>query len=76
MSDLIDRQDRDLEDFARLLISAADHIRHSIAVSSYNNCNNCAIKLTCRYLPEWGKMTRINCPLWKGEQEDRCLEKK
>lgn len=64
------QMDRDLEDFARLLISAADHIRHSINVSSYNNCNNCGIKLKCEYLPEWGKMTRINCPLWKEVEQD------
>ena len=61
--------DRDLEDFARLLISAADYIRHSIDVSSYNNCNNCGAKLNCKYLPEWGAMTRINCPLWVDKQE-------
>lgn len=64
------QQDRDLEDFARLLISVADHIRHSISVSSYNNCNNCGVKLQCKYLPEWGQMTRINCPLWKQKGEE------
>ncbi len=28
------------------------------------DCNSCAIKETCRYTPEPGQATRINCPLW------------
>ncbi len=63
------QRDRDLEDFASLLISAAEHIRHSIKVSSYDNCNNCGAKMNCKYLPEWGAMVRINCLLWVEKEK-------
>ena len=66
------RYDRELEEFADMLIAAADHIRHSISVMSCNSCNNCEKKLICKYLPDYGAMVRINCPLWAemGERKE------
>ncbi len=55
------------EDFARMLIYAADCIRYTQQVQSYNDCNNCA--RGCGYEPKWGAMTRINCPLWRAKDE-------
>lgn len=33
------------------------------------DCNDCAKKRDCEYLPEWGATTRVNCPLWVGERD-------
>jgi len=38
-------------------------------VSKQHNCNDCGIKKTCRHVPEWGDLVRVNCPLWKGETQ-------
>ena len=64
------RMDRDLEDFANLLIAAADRIKHSINVSSYNDCNDCGDKNNCPYLTKLGQMVRINCPLWTEQRRE------
>lgn len=43
---------------------------HSERVSSLPNCNDCAKKRDCEYLPDWGKDVRINCPLHEPKKED------
>ena len=58
------QRDRDLEDFANILISTADAIRYFLDVSSCNDCNTCG-KTKCRYIPDPGQMVKINCPLWQ-----------
>lgn len=60
------RMEQDAEDFARLLIWAADCIRYYSRVSSYDDCNNCG-RAECEYKPEPGMMVRINCPLWEAK---------
>ncbi len=32
-------------------------------------CNTCGKIKDCEYRPEWGDLTRINCPLWVQEGE-------
>lgn len=38
--------------------------RHQSAAA--NDCNTCAKRRTCEYLPKWGTLARINCPLWRA----------
>ena len=63
------------EEFARALVYAADCIRYYERVSSYNDCNNCGKKTTCRYAPKLGETTRINCPLWESKDDRPRLAK-
>lgn len=62
----------DGEEFARMLQYAADCILYFQDVSSYNNCHNCGGQKEpfCSYLPKWGELVRINCPLWYPKKED------
>lgn len=45
----------------------ADTLRYAEQIKELNNCNDCAKKMSCEYRPEWGRMVRINCPLYKSE---------
>ena len=36
-------------------------------ISKLNDCNNCGKRRECEYVPRLGEVSRINCPLWKGE---------
>ena len=37
-------------------------------VSRLPDCNTCGKQITCEYAPAWGETTRINCPLWKEDE--------
>lgn len=61
----------DAKDFARFLRYAADCISFTQDVNSYHSCNDCGGRLErrCPYIPESGKLARINCPLWYEEKK-------
>jgi hypothetical protein len=65
----------DAEEFARMLHHAADCISYYHRVSSYHDCNDCGANPECKYLPQWGGMTRINCPLWRETEESKWITK-
>ena len=29
------------------------------------DCNSCSESKNCKYIPEWGELTRYNCPFYK-----------
>lgn len=31
-----------------------------------HDCNDCSYKYGCDYMPKYGQIVRINCPLWRG----------
>ena len=35
------------------------------------DCNECKIKLTCKYVPQAGQLTRYNCPHFQRKKENR-----
>lgn len=35
---------------------------------SYHDCNSCAKRDSCEYVPQLGDQTRANCPLWKEKK--------
>lgn len=35
------------------------------------DCNICASKKDCEYVPKPGQMVRYNCPFYKAESEDK-----
>lgn len=37
-------------------------------ITNSHDCNDCSKTKICRYVPKWGELVRINCPLW-GEVE-------
>lgn len=39
-------------------------------VAKRPSCNNCGIRKTCAFQPEWGKDVRINCFLWTKEEAE------
>lgn len=57
-----------IEDFTRMLYYAADCIRYTERLRKYHDCNDCANRKECRYVPEIGEMTRINCFAWKEKK--------
>jgi predicted RNA-binding Zn-ribbon protein involved in translation (DUF1610 family) len=38
-------------------------------INMLHNCNDCGQRNDCEHLPEPGQMARINCPLWRHEEE-------
>ena len=42
---------------------------HSEMVAKLHSCNDCGSKGECEYMPEYGEMCRINCPLWRPMEE-------
>ena len=56
-------------ELSKLLHHIADALMLADRVSKQHNCNDCGIKKTCKYCPTWGEPVRINCPLWKKEEE-------
>lgn len=71
-SDILSQLTSDGDDFSRMLKYAAECIVFKQTVESYNSCNNCGgrVKPYCPYLPEAGKLARINCPLWYKEKRE------
>ena len=55
------------EALAKALHYLGDCVRFTEMMSKQHCCNSCGKMKTCKYRPEWGKPTRINCPLWEGE---------
>lgn len=43
---------------------------HVERLLSLPDCNTCDSKDRCAYCPDIGAFTRINCPLWRGPQEE------
>ena len=35
-------------------------------IESLGCCNSCEIMKDCEYKPEWGQLSRFNCPFYKG----------
>ena len=46
------------------LIDCLDYFRE---VSNVPDCNNCGKKRTCKYVPAWGDLVRINCSMWEAD---------
>lgn len=55
------------EKIRETLYKLIDAINYMERISKLHDCNDCGIKMQCKYLPEYGDQTRINCPLWKEE---------
>ena len=49
---------------------AADMISYAERIMQLPTCNECVRKRECQYLPDWGAMVRINCPLYRGKDEE------
>lgn len=37
-------------------------------ITASGNCNNCAERKQCQYIPELGEQVRYNCPFYKGKE--------
>lgn len=64
----MNRLDENIENAAFIL----DSLRALRRIYEAGDCNNCGIKLTCKFLPMPGQMVRYNCPFYEkgGEQHD------
>lgn len=62
--------DQEGEELIKLLYSILNYARLGYEISTFDNCNNCG-KTFCEYRPPWWKTVRWNCPLWKGEENER-----
>lgn len=48
-------------------LCAVCHYKHAHAeMAAANDCNTCGKRRECEYLPKWGSLARINCPLWRA----------
>lgn len=36
-------------------------------ITALGNCNNCAKRRQCQYIPELGEQVRYNCPFYNGK---------
>ena len=59
----------------RILYRLIDLIDYYDRTIILNNCNNCGLKNTCKYVPEPGETVRINCPLWERWANDPGVER-
>lgn len=57
-------------DVAALLYEAADAIRLNERLLRMHDCNDCG-RPGCKYIPDPGQPTRINCPLWEEKQNGK-----
>ena len=60
------------EDRMRLrefLLYLADCMLAVNDMQEMHNCNDCAIKRKCGYVPTLGQRVRWNCPLWQGDKQ-------
>lgn len=62
--------DQDREDIINILYSILNYAKLGYEISTCDNCNNCKRKL-CEHRPRWGQTVRWNCPLWRGEDDER-----
>lgn len=37
-------------------------------IESHGCCNSCESLKDCEYKPEWGQLSRFNCPFYKGPE--------
>ena len=58
------------EEIISVLYHIIDVMRYYERINKLPECNDCLHKLTCKYAPEAGQTTRINCPLWEGKKHD------
>lgn len=58
------------EALAKALFYLGDCVRLMERISKQPCCNSCGKLKSCEYRPEWGNATRINCPLWKAEDDE------
>ena len=56
-------------DLAGMLGLLVDYASIGIEALSMGNCNDCSLKLTCKYAPTPGEVVRFNCPLWKEKEK-------
>lgn len=59
----MDRMDKIISDVAYVL----DSLRCLRDIDKLGNCNDCDIKVTCKYVPKPGQMVRYNCPFYEKE---------
>ena len=57
-------------EISQFLRHIADAVQLADRVSKQHNCNDCGIKMECEYVPKWGDPVRINCPLWRKEDQN------
>ena len=57
-----------LQDLAATMYYVADSLRELDKILSLPRCEDCAKYGGCEYLPEWGRPTRYNCPLWEKNE--------
>lgn len=55
---------RELADDYRYI---AECLRLLDEIMNLPDCHTCAKLGSCEYAPEWGRIMRINCPLWEKE---------
>ena len=65
--------DEDSKNFVRMLRYVSDCVYYAQEVQSYPDCNTCGKRNNCEYLPDFGELVRINCPLWekRGNSNER-----
>ena len=59
----------DSQDIKGVLYKIIDLIDYAEKTLALPDCNDCAHVKTCKYAPEVGERTRINCPLWGPREE-------
>ena len=59
------RLDQEIERQAYIL----DCLRTLMDIYKTGDCNICASKKKCEYVPKAGQMVRFNCPFYKAESE-------
>lgn len=55
-------------ELANIMSFLADSLRDLDEILKLPTCNDCDKLGGCEYTPEWGHLTRFNCPLWDGEK--------
>lgn len=55
-----------VEEIKQLEYKAEDSEILSNRIENMTSCNTCLKRLGCKYVPELGEDTRLNCPLWES----------
>ena len=60
----------DAQSIVRNLRFVAGCIEYYQRMTLCHDCNDCS-RSDCKYKPGWGEQVRVNCPLWRGDNDGK-----
>lgn len=64
---LLSMYQRGFDDAKEVLCKGCGYKCYYKQMAAQGDCNDCAKKYNCQYVPRPGGIVRINCPLWRAE---------